>query len=169
VSPENVIARPDVARAMASASLPLWPLRSSSRKTIRDEKRVVDRDAEADERHDVQRIDGLRRDARYEEHPGDPADDREDADAERYKRGDDRTEDDEQEHERDRKRKRLGAAEVLLEDRVESIVDREEPGGLNTQGVGSHLCAQLGGSSRGRWRDRPLPRRRPRPRARRSR
>src|SRR5207253_656487 len=112
--------------------------------TVRDEERVVDRDAETDERHNVQGIDGYVGDARDEEHPGDPADDRKHPHTERHESRDDRSEHDKKEDQRERQRDGLGPTEILLENRVESVVDREKAGSLDAQGVGPHLGTELG-------------------------
>ena len=77
---------------------------------VRDEERVVDRDAEPDQGHDVQRVDGYVGDARDQVHPRDAADDREDSDTQGHERSDDRAEDDEQQHEREWQRDGLGPA-----------------------------------------------------------
>ena len=113
-------------------------------KAIRDEERVVDRNSEADERDDVEGVDRYIGHARDQEHAGNAADDREDAHAERHKRRDDRPEDHEKEHEGERQRDGLRPVQVFLENVVESVIDREEPGRLDPQRVGPHQGAQLG-------------------------
>ena len=112
--------------------------------SVRDEERVVDRDAQADERHHVQGVDGHVGHARDEEHPGDAADDREHTDTERYESGDDRAEDDEKQDEREREGDGLGAAKVLLQDLVEPAVDREHARGLDLQRVRPYEGSKLG-------------------------
>ena len=110
---------------------------------VRDEERVVDRDAEADERDDVLGVDGDVGHAREDEHPRDPADDGEHAHPERDERRDDAPEHDEQQDERERERDRLGAAQVFLEHDVETVRDREHSGRLDLQAVRVDERAEL--------------------------
>ncbi len=109
----------------------------------RDEERVIDRDAQADERHDVLRVHRDVRDVREKEHARDPAHHRERADAERHERGDDRAEDEDKKDERERQGNDLSATEVVLQHRVEAVVDREDAGGLHAELVRRHLRAQI--------------------------
>ena len=143
MSPENVTARPEVDIAMASASSRAAAARELLAEAARHEQRVVDRDAESDERDDVLRVDRDAGDLREQEHAGDAAHDREQSGAERDQRRDDRAEHEEQEDQRERQRDDLRALEIGEEHLVEAVVDREDAGRLHAELVGRDLRAEL--------------------------
>ena len=79
---------------------------------VDDEQRIVDRDAESDQRDDVERVLRYVGEAVQEERAADAADDRQDAHAQGQAGSDDRREDQDEKDEGDGKRDVLGALKV---------------------------------------------------------
>ena len=103
--------------------------------TAHDEERVVDGDARADERADV---DGVLRDlgdAGEGGHDRDAAHDGERADADRKGGRGDGPEHVEEHEERERERDHLGADQVVLEDAIEIVHVRDAAGAIDGQAV----------------------------------
>ena len=79
------------------------------------EERVVDGDAEADERAHVDRVVGDVQDPGEQEHHGDPSDDRQRTDEDREDRRDPRAEDQKQHEDGQRQGQELGAEQIVLQ------------------------------------------------------
>ena len=119
------------------------PGRELVAESIDDEQRIVDGERQPDQGHDVGRVLGNVGEARQQHRPGQPADDREQADSQREEGGDDRGEDEDEHQKCDRKGDVFGPHEVRVEGRVEGKVEwnltRGDDGERSWVDRGNHL------------------------------
>ena len=108
-----------------------------------DEQRIVDRDPEPDQRHDVHRVRRDIDDVRERERRAHAAEHREDADAEAQQRGDAGGEDDDEQDQCEWERHHLGPAQVAREIRVEVVGERDVTGRGDAERRGADLTADL--------------------------
>ena len=92
--------------------------------TTDGEERIVDRDAEPDQRADVDRVRGHVDEMRKPHHHGDAADDRKRADTNWQRRGDDGAKREQENEQRERKRHDLRTHEIVIEHAIEVIHER---------------------------------------------
>ena len=116
--------RPALRIVAASASGAVAVLRRLLAPAGDDEERVVDREAEAEARHEVEREDRERMHLDRDPQPEERKPDRPRADEWREERGHEAAEDPEREQEHERERDQLGATQVAL-DRIRDLAGRD--------------------------------------------
>ena len=144
VTPEKVTARPAVAIELdrglgVGAGEELFP------EPVHDEQAVIDRNAQADQRHDVYGIGGDVGEASQEKGSGDARDDRRAPYTDGQQRRHQGAEDKQKEDDREWYRGKFGALQVVGQVGVEVTADRKSAGDVGLQpAVGLDLVANLG-------------------------